>query len=158
MNSPVSPALDDGFNAHVNPYLGELLAALCLDVRYVHGNGSWLTDDSGRRYLDFVCGYGAVPFGHSPRCAAEASQRYFSTRGPAVVQPSRLDAAGRLAKRLCELAPPGLQYAWFTNSGAESVEAALKACRAATGKPGVVYAAGSFHGKTLGALSATAGA
>jgi len=56
---------------------------------------------------------------------------------------------------LVELAPPGLRYVTFTNSGAEAVEAALKLCRSATGRQGILAAENSFHGKTLGALSAT---
>lgn len=145
----------DAYQRWVNPYLGQLLAALKLDVRYVSGQGSWLTDANGRRYLDFVCGYGAVAFGHQPKCAERGLRRYLQQHAPALVQPSSLDAAGRLAERLSAIAPPGLDMVCFTNSGAEAVEAALKACRAATGKPGVVHADGSFHGKTLAALSAT---
>ena len=54
-----------------------------------------------------------------------------------------------------QVAPANLRYVTFTNSGAESVEAAIKMCRAATGRPGILSTHDSFHGKTLGALSAT---
>lgn len=64
-------------------------------------------------------------------------------------------AAALLAERLVEAAPPGLTQAWFCNSGAEAVEAAIKIARAATGRHRVVATSDSFHGKTLGALSAT---
>lgn len=143
------------YREHVNPHIHEILSTLRLDVCYASGEGSWLIDDKGRRYLDFVCGYGAVGFGHSPPMVEAVLQRYVSKRSPALVQPSLLDSASRLASKLIAVAPAGLRYVWFTNSGAESVEAAIKACRAATRRPGVVYAQSSFHGKTLGALSAT---
>lgn len=60
-----------------------------------------------------------------------------------------------LAKRLVELAPDGLNKVTFANSGAEAVEAAFKLCRASTGRQYILSTRNSFHGKTLGALSAT---
>ena len=74
---------------------------------------------------------------------------------PSFVQPSYLEAAGELAKRLVDVAPPGMKYVTFANSGAEAVEAAIKLCRSRTGRIGVLAAKNGFHGKTLGALSAT---
>ena len=70
---------------------------------------------------------------------------------PASVNP--LSAA--LAEQLVAITPRGLEMVFFTNSGAESVEAALKLARAATGRSGLLSCLGSFHGKTFGALSVT---
>ncbi|CAN5482505.1 aminotransferase class III-fold pyridoxal phosphate-dependent enzyme [soil metagenome] len=143
------------YKTFVNPFLGELLEALGLDKEFVRGAGCWLFDGAGRRYLDFIGGYGAVSFGHAPAFVDSAIASHLAAQSPALVQPSVLGPAARLAQRLVELTPAGLNYVCFTNSGAEAVEAAIKACRSSTGRPGVIYATGSFHGKTLGALSAT---
>jgi len=147
--------LNNFYRKHINPYLFDILSELKLDTCYKSGSGSWLMDTQGRRLLDFVCGYGAVGFGHSPPMIVDAIERSLQANLPALVQPSILASASQLAAKLVAIAPAGMRYVWFTNSGAESVEAAIKACRAVTGRPGVIYAEASFHGKTLGALSAT---
>lgn len=143
------------FESFVNPHLGELLRSVGLDVSFVRGAGTALWDRDGREYLDFVAGYGSVPFGHNPAPIWDAILRHRDSGEPSIVQPSMLAAAGLLAERLLALAPAGLDYVCLTNSGAEAVEAAIKACRAATGRLGIIAAHNSFHGKTLGALSAT---
>jgi len=140
---------------HVNPDLAEMLARLRLDKRFVRGEGCELFDAEGRRYLDCIAAYGALPFGYNPRAIWRALEELRVRGEPSFVQPSLLDAAGQLAARLVELAPPGLCRVTFANSGAEAVEAAIKLCRAATRRSGILSTHGSFHGKTLGALSAT---
>jgi acetylornithine/N-succinyldiaminopimelate aminotransferase len=122
------------------------------DVTFVAGEGCWLVDDAGRRYLDLVAGIAVVGLGHlhpAPLAAARAqldrlwhASNLYST-GPAE------QLAARLSERF------GGARAFFCNSGAEAVEAALKHARKATGKPGIVALHSSFHGRTLGALSAT---
>jgi acetylornithine/succinyldiaminopimelate/putrescine aminotransferase/predicted amino acid dehydrogenase len=140
---------------HVNPYLADLLARLRLDKRFVRGEGCELFDDSGRRHLDCIAAYGALPFGFNPPPIWKAMAVVRRRGEPSFTQPSLLDAAGQLAAKLVEVAPPGLTRVTFANSGAEAIEAAIKLCRAATGRPGILSTHGSFHGKTLGALSAT---
>jgi acetylornithine/succinyldiaminopimelate/putrescine aminotransferase len=143
------------FKEYVNPYLGKLLERLHLDKRFVRGEGAHLYDAAGRQYLDFVAAYGALPFGSNPPEIWEAVRAVEQNCEPSFVQPSALEAAGALAKRLIEIAPAGLRYVTFANSGAEAVEAAIKLARAATGRLGIVSTANAFHGKTMGALSAT---
>ena len=143
------------FTEYLNPYLGELLQNIALDKAFVRGEGCYLYDSQDNCYLDCIAAYGALPFGHNPAAVWEAVAGMRAAREPNFVQPSSLEAAGELARRLVELAPPGLRYVTFTNSGAEAVEAALKLCRSATGRRGILAAENSFHGKTLGALSAT---
>jgi acetylornithine/succinyldiaminopimelate/putrescine aminotransferase/predicted amino acid dehydrogenase len=139
----------------MNPRLGRLMSQLEMDKVFVRGEGCYLYDQSGRRYLDFLAQYGALPFGFNNTYIWRAVEQVRNRFEPSFVQPSYLEAAGELAKRLVNVAPPGMQYVTFTNSGAEAVEAALKLCRSRTGRIGVLSAKNGFHGKTLGALSAT---
>jgi acetylornithine/succinyldiaminopimelate/putrescine aminotransferase/acyl-CoA synthetase (AMP-forming)/AMP-acid ligase II/predicted amino acid dehydrogenase/acyl carrier protein len=145
----------DGWSSHVNPEVARLLRAFRLDKRYVRGEGCRVYDDTGRAYLDFTAAYGALPFGFNPKAIWAAIHEASRTMPATLIQPSLLDAAGRLARRLVEIAPPGLQHVTFANSGAEAMEAAIKLARAATGRMGVVSMERAFHGKTLGTLSAT---
>ncbi|MDB4896179.1 MAG: putative class-III aminotransferase, partial [Firmicutes bacterium] len=143
------------FKEYVNPYLGNLLEQINMDKRFIRGEGCYLYDETGRQYLDFVAAYGALPFGFNPPEIWAALGEVQQSMEPSFVQPSALEAAGELAKRLIEIAPEGLRYVTFANSGAEAVEAAFKLVRAATGRMGIISTSNSFHGKTLGALSAT---
>jgi acetylornithine/succinyldiaminopimelate/putrescine aminotransferase/predicted amino acid dehydrogenase len=146
---------EHAFTAFVNPHLGQRIQQIRLDKRFVRGTGGELYDEQGRRYLDFVAGYGALPFGHNPPEIWDALMSVRDRELPGFVQPALLSTAGELARRLVAIMPPGLRYVTFTNSGAEAVEAAVKLCRVATGRLGILSTNGGFHGKTLGALSAT---
>jgi acetylornithine/N-succinyldiaminopimelate aminotransferase len=122
------------------------------DVEFVSGTGCWLTAADGRRYLDFVAGIAVVGLGHchpAPLAAAEAQLRRLWHVSNLYWTEPMTTLAERLSERF------GGAEAFFCNSGAEAVEAALKYARKATAKPGVVALHGSFHGRTLGALSAT---
>lgn len=143
------------FTRYVNPHLGEMLESIKLDQKYVKGEGCYLFDDRGNRYLDCIAAYGALPFGHNPVEIWDEIERFHHSAEPSFIQPSALDAAGELACRLLESAPEGLDYVTFANSGAEAIEAAIKLARSATGRPGIMATLNSFHGKTFGALSAT---
>lgn len=145
----------DRYRRHVNPYIARTLDGLGIDVTYVRGSGTSLYDAEGNVYLDFAGAYGALPFGHNPPRIWEAIADLRESAEPSLTQPSVQGAAALLGERLVQIAPPGLTQAWFCNSGAEAVEAAIKIARAATGRHRVVATRNSFHGKTLGALSAT---
>jgi acetylornithine/N-succinyldiaminopimelate aminotransferase len=122
------------------------------DVTFVAGDGAWLVDADGRRYLDFVAGIAVVGLGHlhpAPLAAARAQlERLWHASNLYWTEPMA-ELAGRLSARF------GGAQAFFCNSGAEAVEAAIKYARKATGKPDVVALEGSFHGRTLGALAVT---
>lgn len=139
----------------VNPHLGKLLQDIGLDKRFQRGQGPYLYDHTGQEYLDCIAAYGALPFGYNPPEIWRALHELEARQEPSFIQPSLLEAAGELAARLIALAPSGFQYVTFANSGAEAVEAAFKLVRAKTGKPVILSTRNSFHGKTLGALSAT---
>jgi predicted acetylornithine/succinylornithine family transaminase len=122
------------------------------DVTFVEGDGSWLTAADGTRYLDFAAGIAVVALGHghpAPLAAAhEQLDRLWHVSNLYWTEPMA-QLAGLLSDRF------GGAQAFFCNSGAEAIEAAIKHARKATGRPGIVALEGSFHGRTIGALSAT---
>ncbi len=139
----------------VSPYKGYLFSQLEMEKRFVRGRGCWLYDEQGRAYLDFIAQFGALPFGFNPPEIWQALEAVRVDEVPSFVNPSLMDAAGMLAERLLSIAPAGLRYVTFANSGAEAVEVALKLCRAKTRRIGVLATRNGFHGLTLGAMSAT---
>ena len=126
-----------------------------LDVEMTAGSGCTLKDGEGRDYLDFLSQYGALPFGHNPPEIWDALDRTRRDQAPVMLQPLRSLDAERLADRLAEVTPGDLSITTFTNSGAETVEAAIKLARIRTGRSEILSTLNGFHGKTLGALSAT---
>jgi predicted acetylornithine/succinylornithine family transaminase len=123
-----------------------------LDVTFVDGDGAWLTDVNGKRYLDCFAGIAVVGLGHrhpAPLAAAHAQlERLWHVSNLYWTEPMQ-ELAGKLSDRF------GGAQSFFCNSGAESIEAALKWAKKATGRTEIVALEGSFHGRTLGALSVT---
>src|SRR5919202_1479961 len=123
-----------------------------LGVTFVEGDGSWLVDADGNRYRDLVAGIAVVSLGHrhpAPLAAAHAQlDRLWHVSNLYSTEPME-ELAAKLSARF------GGARAFFCNSGAEAVEAALKWARKATGRRELVALEGSFHGRTLGALSVT---
>ena len=122
------------------------------DVTLVRGDGSHVWDADGREYLDFGGGIAVVSLGHCHPAPLAAAQEQLG-RLWHVSNLYRTEPAEELATKLSDRF--GGARAFFCNSGAESVEAALKYARKATGRQGVVALEGGFHGRTLGALSVT---
>jgi acetylornithine/LysW-gamma-L-lysine aminotransferase len=120
----------------------------------VRGNGARLWDAEGKEYIDCVGGQGAANLGHAHpeivRAIAEQAATLISC--PEIFYNDR---RAELLERLVSVAPQGMGRAFLCNSGTEAVEAALKFARACTGRPGIVAAMRGFHGRTMGALSAT---
>lgn len=120
----------------------------------VRGEGMFLWDAAGRQYLDLASGFGVALLGHShPKLVGAIQQQ----AGRLISNPGIYydeQRAGFFAA-LAAHTPGDLQRFFLCNSGAEAVEAALKLARLLTGRPGVIAAHGAFHGRTLGALSAT---
>ncbi|MGD0166490.1 MAG: acetylornithine/succinylornithine family transaminase [Gaiellaceae bacterium] len=121
-------------------------------VTFVEGDGCWLIDDNGERYLDFAGGIAVIGLGHrhpaSTRAAHEQLDRLWHVSNLYWTIPMT-----ELAKRLSDRF--GGAQSFFCNSGAEAVESAIKYARKATGKAGIVALEGSFHGRTMGGLSIT---
>ncbi|MGG7568364.1 aminotransferase class III-fold pyridoxal phosphate-dependent enzyme [Rhodovulum sp. DZ06] len=139
----------------LNPARAQLLETFALDVRMVRAEGAKLFDENGVEHLDFLAQYGALPFGHNPSHIWDRLGDARDAQLPSLVQPLRPVEAERLAERLVALAPGDISYCTLANSGAEAVEAAIKLARVRTGRDGILSTSNSFHGKTLGALSAT---
>jgi ornithine--oxo-acid transaminase len=138
---------------HVNPQWVRLLGLLRMNEEYARCAGVELTTAGGRVILDFLSGYCVHNAGHNHPYIINELQDELGRRGPAMLQSHVPDIAGVLAKRLCALAGGKLRKVFFSCSGSEGVESAIKFSRAATGRAALLYADGAFHGLTCGALS-----
>lgn len=142
------------YKEHVNPGLGRLLQFGGFGDLEEQAEGCLLRTFSGAEYIDFVGGYGVFSVGHRHPHVVAAVRRQLD-RIPLSTRTFFNATQVELAETLARISPGDLQYAFFSNSGTEAVEAALKMARVASGKPGVVSTIGGFHGKTMGSLSAT---
>jgi 4-aminobutyrate aminotransferase len=120
-----------------------------------HAEGCYLYDDHGDRYLDFSCGIGVTNTGHChPRVVAAAQEqvaKLIHGQANIVYHKPML----RLVEKLAPIVPPGLGRFFFTNSGAEAIEASIKLARYATGRQNIIVFEGGFHGRTIGTMSLT---
>jgi ornithine--oxo-acid transaminase len=142
---------------YVNPQMARLLKTIGFDRVYVRGEGSYLFDADGRKYLDFLSGFGVFALGRDHPGVKKALHDAIDADLPNLVQ---LDCAllpGLLAEALVARSHPGIERVLFTNSGAEAIEAAIKFSRHATGRTRILYADHGFHGLTTGALSLNGG-
>jgi acetylornithine/N-succinyldiaminopimelate aminotransferase len=125
-----------------------------IGLEIVRAEGAWLYTADGRRYLDMIAGIGVSALGHghpAVLAAIEAQMRrhlHVMVYGEYVIE-----AQVRLASRLAGLLPPPLSRVYFTNSGAEAIEGAIKAARKFTGRHALAAFEGAYHGDTTGALA-----
>jgi putrescine aminotransferase len=141
------------YSDHLNPYLAKLMAFGGFGVE-IDAQGCVIVDHEGRSFIDCLGGYGTFALGHRhPRVVQAVKDQldHMGLSGKAFF----CKPAADLASNLAEVAPPGLQYSFFCNSGTEAVEAGLKFAKAITGRTKIVSTEGSYHGKTIGALSVT---
>jgi acetylornithine/LysW-gamma-L-lysine aminotransferase len=118
------------------------------------GKGALVWDINGNEYIDCTGSYGVAVVGHCHPKVVEAVQRQVETL-IACHASFYNDTRSELLQKLIRLAPEGLNKVFLSNSGAESVECAIKLARKYSGKPEIIAMIGAFHGKTMGALSAT---
>lgn len=125
------------------------------EIALVRGEGPYLFDSDGKRYLDAMSNYGVAILGHAEPdfAAAISAQALTLTTGH---QSFYNDVRAALLREIATIAPEGLSRSFLTNSGTEAIEAALKFARAATGRSKIVAAKRGYHGRTIGALAATA--
>ena len=139
---------------HLNEQLVRVLKTIGYDVGFQSGRGQYLFDRDGARYLDLLSGFGVFAIGRNHPVLRDALKSILDSDLPNLVQMDVSTLAGILAERLLEHIPY-LDKVFFANSGAETVEAAIKFARNATGRPGIVYCDHGYHGLTYGALSLT---
>lgn len=137
---------------HLNEQLVRVLKTIGYDVGFQKGQGQYLFDREGARYLDLLSGFGVFAIGRNHPALRESLKSVLDSDFPNLVQLDVSTLAGVLAERLLEHVPY-LDKVFFANSGAETVEAAIKFARGATGRPGIVSCSHSFHGLSYGALS-----
>jgi len=140
----------------INPQFVRLLRTIGFDRRWARAEGAYLWDSDGNRYLDVLGGFGMFNVGRNNPRIREALIEALELQRPGSTQLGVDVLPALLAEELLRRAPASVGKAIFTSSGAESVEAAIKLGRAATGRSRVLSAEHGFHGLTLGALSATA--
>lgn len=137
---------------YLNEQMVRVLKTIGFDVRFKAGRGQYLFDSTDTRYLDLLSGFGVFAIGRNDPNVRDALKNVLDSDLPNLVQMDVSALAGVLAERLLRHVP-FLDKVFFANSGAESVEAAIKFARSATARPTIVYCSHSFHGLTYGALS-----
>ncbi len=142
---------------YMNPQMGRVLKTIGFDRYYVRGEGCYLFDAQGRRYLDLLSGFGVFALGRGHPAVTRALHDALDAELPNLVQMDCALLPGLLAEALVARSHPGIERAFFTNSGAEAVESAIKFARAATRRNRIVYCDHGFHGLTTGALSLNGG-
>jgi acetylornithine/N-succinyldiaminopimelate aminotransferase len=125
-----------------------------IGLEIAHAEGSWIYAIDGRRYLDLIAGIGVSALGHGNPAVLAAiaaqSQRHLHVM---VYGEYVIEAQAKLAAGLAEVLPPSLGRIYFTTSGAEAIEGALKTARKHTGRAGFVAFDGAYHGDTMAALA-----
>jgi len=144
----------DKYTRYINPGLARLYRFANVLTAEWEAEGAIIRDIHGKEYLDCSGGPAVFNVGHRhPKVVAAVKAQL--DRMPMSVRAMPRIPEAELAELLAQITPGDLQYSFFTNSGAEANEGALKLARLATGRPGIVGAEGAFHGKTMGALSAS---
>ena len=167
--SAVSPVSEDGisgsssavethpstraYEKYVNPQWVNLLNLLDLNTTYTECRGEELHTADGRQVLDFLSGYCVYNAGHNHPAIVDAIHRELDKSGPSMLQSHISATAGELAGRLLKLAGGRVSKVYFSTSGSDGVETAIKFSRAHTGRSGLLAARGAFHGLTCGALA-----
>jgi ornithine--oxo-acid transaminase len=148
-----SATVTSDYTTFVNPQWQRLLSVLGMNVRYDRCLGAELFTSDGRCIVDFLSGYCVHNTGHNHPETVAAIKAELDRSGPAMLQSHVPELAGALAAQLCTRAGGKLNKVFFCSSGSEGVESAIKFARANTGRAGLLYNDGAFHGLTCGALS-----
>lgn len=138
----------------VNPQFVKVLRTIGFDKVYKRAEGQYLYDADGQRYLDFLSGYGVFAVGRNNPQIKQVLHDLLDLDLSSMVQMDCSLLSGLVAEKITSLTPKHLDTVFFTNSGTEAVEGALKMARGATGRSRILYLDHAFHGLTLGSLSA----
>ncbi|OAS88284.1 MULTISPECIES: aminotransferase class III-fold pyridoxal phosphate-dependent enzyme [Metabacillus] len=139
---------------YLNPSVNKIMGLFHLNKVFTKGESYYIFDGK-QRYTDFIAQYGALPLGYNHEEIWQSITQFKEDKTPSLCQPSIPLVTQELASQLTNLFPGDLNICTFAQSGAESIEAAIKLARAKTKKEKILSCHKGFHGKTLGALSAT---
>lgn len=124
------------------------------DILADRAEGLWIYDHDGNRFADFACGTAVTNLGHNhPQVIAAAHAQLDRVAHAGCV--FRYESVIRLAEKLRDITPEGIEQFGFANSGAEAVEASVKLAKYVTGRQGVITMRGAFHGRTMGSVAYT---
>jgi ornithine--oxo-acid transaminase len=140
------------YRRHANEQMVRMLKLVGYDVGFCRGEGQYLYDRDGTRYLDLLSGFGVFAIGRNHPTVKAVLRSVLDSDLPNLIQMDAPRLAAILAERLLKLVPY-LDKVLFSNSGGEAVEAAMKFARASTGRSVIVYCDQAFHGVSYGALS-----
>ena len=129
---------------YVNPQFVRVLEVIGYNRKYTHAKGARLKDEQGREVLDFLAGFGVFNIGRNHPLVGQVLKNVIDMESASLVQMDLGLLSGLLAEALTAIAPDGLNAVFFTNSGTEGVEGALKMARQATGRSKVVYCERAF--------------
>ncbi|HEX4125719.1 MAG TPA: aspartate aminotransferase family protein [Tepidisphaeraceae bacterium] len=138
---------------HVNPTFVKMLRAIGFDRGYVRGEGCYLWDAEGTKYLDLLTGWGMFALGRNHPKIRDVLAQVLGGSLPNLVRMECSILSGLVAEQLTRHTSDGLSRVFFCNSGTETVEAAIKFARCATGREKIVYCEDAFHGLTTGSLA-----
>ncbi len=138
---------------HMNPAFVKMLKTIGFDKNYVRGEGAYLWDAEGNKYLDLLTGWGVFALGRNHPKIKAALSEVLSQNLPNLVRMECSVLAGQAAEMLARCAGGELSRVFFCNSGTEAVEGALKFARCFTGRQNVAFCDHAFHGLTGGALA-----
>lgn len=142
------------YGRFINPAYPSFLRRLGLDKIAVRASGATITDSEGKTYIDCVGGYGIFNLGHNhPRIIKALMNQLTSQQ--LITKPFITEIPVRAAELLCKITPGDLICSFICNSGSEAIDSAIKLARLHTGENEIIAAKNSFHGYTLGALSAS---
>jgi ornithine--oxo-acid transaminase len=141
---------------HLNGEVPRMLHAIDFDTVYERGEDAYVIAEDGRRYLDFLAGFGVFGVGRNHPVIRRALHHVLDAGVADMVQMDAPLLPGLLAEQLLARSP-GMDRVFFCNSGTEAVEAALKFARAATRRRRIVYCEHAYHGLTAGSLSVNGG-
>ncbi len=137
----------------INPQFVRVLRTIGFDKIYERAEGAYLYDNEGKAYLDFLSGYGSFNIGRNHPVVAQAIKDTLDLKLPNMIQMGVTLLPGLLAKELTQRAPESVDTVFFTNSGTEAVEGALKFAKAHTKRDKILFLDHSFHGLSIGSLS-----
>jgi ornithine--oxo-acid transaminase len=138
---------------HINPANVRTLKTIGFDRCYTRAEGPYLWDVKGTKYLDLLSGYGVFGLGRNHPEVRRILKEFLDAEYPSLVKMEAPLLSGLLAAELKKRMPNELDMVFFTNSGAEGVETAIKYAKCATGRPAILHCTKSFHGLSIGALS-----